>query len=64
LYVNYFFHKEIRLKEGAYTTETKQLQFEFKPDSGDAKCVIKESGFKVDQAAFICQFTPTRRSST
>jgi ferredoxin len=40
---------EIRLKEGSYIAEAKKLQLEFKPDPGDDKFVIEESGFKVDQ---------------
>ena len=40
---------EIRLKEGSYIAEAKKLNLEFKPDPGDDKFVIEESGFKVDQ---------------
>lgn len=39
---------EIRLKEGSYITEAKKLNLEFRPDPGDDKFVIEESGFKVD----------------
>ena len=39
---------EIRLKEGSYIAEAKKLNLEFKPDPGDDKFVIEESGFKVD----------------
>jgi polyferredoxin len=40
---------EIRMKEGSYIREAKKLQLEFKPDPGDDKFLIEESGFKVDQ---------------
>src|SRR4030043_290443 len=40
---------EIRMKEGSYISEAKKLQLEFKPDPGDDKFVIEDSGFKVDQ---------------
>ena len=39
---------EIRLKEGSYVKEAKKLQLEFKPDPGDDKFILEESGFKVD----------------
>jgi MauM/NapG family ferredoxin protein len=40
---------EIRLKEGSYVREAKRLQLEFKPDPGDDKYILEESGFKVDE---------------
>jgi MauM/NapG family ferredoxin protein len=40
---------EIRLKEGSYVKEAKKLQLEFKPDPGDDKYILEESGFKVDE---------------
>jgi formate hydrogenlyase subunit 6/NADH:ubiquinone oxidoreductase subunit I len=40
---------EIRMKDGSYITEAKKLQLDFKPDPGDDKFVIEESGFQVDQ---------------
>ena len=40
---------EIRLKEGSYVKEAKRLQLEFKPDPGDDKYILEESGFKVDE---------------
>jgi MauM/NapG family ferredoxin protein len=40
---------EIRLKEGSYVKEAKKLQLEFRPDPGDDKYIIDESGFKVDE---------------
>ncbi len=39
---------EIRLKQGSYLKEAKRLQLEFKPDPGDDKFLLEESGFKVD----------------
>lgn len=39
---------EIRLKEGSYIKETKKLQLEFKPDPGDDKFLLEESGFKME----------------
>ena len=39
---------EIRLKQGSYVAEAKKLNLEFKPDPGDDKFVIEESGFKTD----------------
>ena len=40
---------EIRLKEGSYVKEAKKLQLEFKPDPGDDKFILEESGFKVEE---------------
>jgi polyferredoxin len=40
---------EIRLKEGSYVKEAKRLQLEFKPDPGDDKYILEESGFKVEE---------------
>ncbi|PJC71540.1 MAG: 4Fe-4S ferredoxin [Syntrophobacterales bacterium CG_4_8_14_3_um_filter_58_8] len=40
---------EIRLAEGSYIREAKKLQLEFKPDPGDDKYLLEESGFKVEQ---------------
>jgi MauM/NapG family ferredoxin protein len=40
---------EIRLKEGSYIKEAKKLELEFKPDPGDDKFIIEESGFKVEE---------------
>ena len=39
---------EIRLKEGSYIKEAKKLELEFKPDPGDDKFILEESGFKVE----------------
>jgi MauM/NapG family ferredoxin protein len=39
---------EIRLKEGSYAKEAKKLELEFKPDPGDDKFILEESGFKVE----------------
>jgi MauM/NapG family ferredoxin protein len=40
---------EIRLKEGSYVKEAKRLQLEFKPDPGDDKYILEESGFKIEE---------------
>jgi formate hydrogenlyase subunit 6/NADH:ubiquinone oxidoreductase subunit I len=40
---------EIRLAEGSYIREAKKLQLEFKPDPGDDKYLLEESGFKIEQ---------------
>jgi formate hydrogenlyase subunit 6/NADH:ubiquinone oxidoreductase subunit I len=40
---------EIRLKEGSYVKEAKKLQLEFKPDPGDDKFLLDESGFKIGE---------------
>jgi MauM/NapG family ferredoxin protein len=40
---------EIRLKEGSYIKEAKKLQLEFKPDPGDDRFILEESGFKVEE---------------
>jgi len=37
---------EIRLAEGSYIREARTLQLEFKPDPGDDKYLLEESGFK------------------
>ena len=39
---------EIRLKEGSYIKEAKKLQLEFKPDPGDDKFILEDSGIKVE----------------
>jgi MauM/NapG family ferredoxin protein len=39
---------EIRLKEGSFVEEAKKLQLDFKPDPGDDKFILEESGFKVE----------------
>jgi formate hydrogenlyase subunit 6/NADH:ubiquinone oxidoreductase subunit I len=40
---------EIRLKEGSYIQEAKKLQLEFKPDPGDDKFILDQSGFKAGE---------------
>ena len=40
---------EIRLKEGSYISEAKKLQLEFKPDPGDDKFILEESGFNIEE---------------
>jgi formate hydrogenlyase subunit 6/NADH:ubiquinone oxidoreductase subunit I len=40
---------EIRLKEGSYMKEAKKLQLEFKPDPGDDKFLLEESGLKMEE---------------
>jgi len=40
---------EIRLKDGSYVKEAKKLELEFKPDPGDDKFILEESGFKVEE---------------
>jgi MauM/NapG family ferredoxin protein len=40
---------EIRLKEGSYIKEAKKLELEFKPDPGDDKFILEESGFKLEE---------------
>ncbi len=40
---------EIRLKEGSYVKEAQKLQLEFKPDPGDDKFILEESGFEIDE---------------
>jgi ferredoxin-type protein NapF len=39
---------EIRLKKGSYVEEAKKLQLEFKPDPGDDKFLLEESGLEVE----------------
>lgn len=38
---------QIRLKEGSYVSEAKRLALEFKPDPGDDKYILEQSGLKV-----------------
>jgi MauM/NapG family ferredoxin protein len=40
---------EIRLKEGSYVKEARKLQLEFKPDPGDDKFLLEESGLKAEE---------------
>ncbi len=42
---------EIRLAEGSYVREAKKLQLEFKPDPGDDKFLLEESGLEVEPGA-------------
>ena len=54
---------EIRLKEGSYVNEAKKLQLEFKPDPGDDKFILDESGFKVgDEEKQEKTTVPTEKS--
>ncbi|MDI6726696.1 MAG: 4Fe-4S binding protein [Smithellaceae bacterium] len=39
---------EIRLKTGSYVREAKKLQLEFRPDPGDDKFILEESGFRIE----------------
>jgi len=39
---------EIRLKEGSYVEEAKKLQLEFKPDPGDDRFLLEDSGLEVE----------------
>ncbi len=41
---------EIRLKEGSYVKEAKKLQLEFKPDPGDDKFILEQSGLKIEES--------------
>jgi MauM/NapG family ferredoxin protein len=40
---------EIRLKEGSYMKEARKLQLEFRPDPGDDKFLLDDSGFKIEE---------------
>jgi MauM/NapG family ferredoxin protein len=40
---------EIRLKEGSYMKEAKKLQLDFKPDPGDDKFLLEDSGFRIEE---------------
>jgi len=40
---------EIRLKEGSYVKEAKKLQLDFKPDPGDDKFLLEDSGFRIEE---------------
>jgi len=52
---------EIRLKEGSYIKEAKRLQLEFKPDPGDDKYILEESGFKMEDKKGEEKFSPTEK---
>ncbi|MDZ4165109.1 MAG: 4Fe-4S binding protein [Smithellaceae bacterium] len=39
---------EIRLKTGSYIREAKRLQLDFRPDPGDDKYILEESGFRLE----------------
>lgn len=39
---------EIRLKTGSYIKEAKRLQLDFRPDPGDDKFILENSGFKIE----------------
>jgi ferredoxin-type protein NapF len=40
---------EIRLKDGSYVEAAKKLQLEFKPDPGDDRFILEQSGIKVEE---------------
>jgi len=40
---------EIRLREGSYMKEAEKLQLEFKPDPGDDRYLMEDSGFRVEE---------------
>ncbi len=40
---------EIRLKEGSYIKEAKKLELEFKPDPGDDRFILEDSGLKIEE---------------
>jgi len=52
---------EIRLKEGSYIKEAKRLQLEFKPDPGDDKYILEESGFKMEDKKGEEKVSPTEK---
>lgn len=52
---------EIRLKEGSYVKEAKRLLLEFKPDPGDDRYLLEESGFKVDEEKEKMKFLPEEK---
>jgi len=53
---------EIRLAEGSYIREAKKLQLEFKPDPGDDKYLLEESGFKAEQGSKEEKSVPAGKS--
>jgi polyferredoxin len=55
---------EIRLKEGSYTSEAKKLQLEFKPDPGDDKFLLEESGFRIEDGKEPGEELPPERPSS
>jgi MauM/NapG family ferredoxin protein len=54
---------EIRLKEGSYTKEAKKLQLQFKPDPGDDKFILEESGFKIEEGKKGKENIPSRKKA-
>jgi MauM/NapG family ferredoxin protein len=54
---------EIRLKDGSYIKEAKKLELEFKPDPGDDKFILEESGFKIDDGKKGKESTPPKEKS-
>ncbi len=52
---------EIRLKEGSYVKEARKLQLEFKPDPGDDKYILEESGFKMEDKKGEEKVSPTEK---
>ena len=50
---------EIRLKDGSYVKEAKRLELEFKPDPGDDKFILEESGFKIEEEKKGKENTPS-----
>jgi len=50
---------EIRLKEGSYIKEAKKLELEFKPDPGDDKFILDESGFKIEEGKKVKENIPS-----
>ncbi|NWF94121.1 MAG: 4Fe-4S binding protein [Syntrophaceae bacterium] len=52
---------EIRLKEGSYVKEAKKLQLEFKPDPGDDKYIVEDSGFKIEKRKTPKEKPPSKK---
>jgi polyferredoxin len=55
---------EIRLKDGSYVKEAKKLQLDFKPDPGDDKFLLEESGFKVEEKQGEQKMVPAEKPSS
>ena len=54
---------EIRLKEGSYIKEAKKLQLDFRPDPGDDKFLLEESGFRIEEKKEPVRTIPEEKPS-
>jgi MauM/NapG family ferredoxin protein len=56
-------HGEIRLKEGSYVQEAKKRQLDFRPDPGDDRYILEQSGIKIEGTGPVPSLPPAQPSA-